>query len=64
MDRDSGFYALIAILVFSLIFFACGMMAGRSYQAITYLNQCVEKYGDMPANKVKQHCQEILEFKK
>ena len=38
--------------------------AGKASQSIAYINQCVEKYGDMPANKVKQHCQEILEFKK
>ena len=43
--------------------FFFGGMLGVNLEKDAALNRCEMKYGDMPANKVQQHCKELLEFK-
>lgn len=60
--RDSFLtYFLIAVIAFFV--FGLGFTAGKHTTRQEYLDTCIEKYSDMPANKVKQHCKQLLEFK-
>lgn len=60
-DNGTAIYWTLVSLVIVAIFIG-GMMAGKADARLQYLNRCIEKNGDMPANKVKAYCKEQLDL--
>ena len=60
--RDT-LYITVAILIIIVPVFMIGLNVGSYNTKGRYMDHCIAKYGDMPANKVEQHCREIMEFK-
>ena len=53
------------IWIMMVIAVAVGCHSAGVFDGKNVIHQkCVAKYSDMPHNKVKSHCKELLEFKK